>query len=119
MREDGDPVPLVVQQAAVALPEHVDASNDGQIRGELLSVINGEETALIADMSAATTCDHAGADAVVCAFQRAVIGGTELRLVVTAQHVSRVFSLSGLHRMFPPTRVWKRPPPASQRRRSP
>ncbi len=35
------------------------------------------------------------------AFQRAVICGTELRLVVTAEHVSRVFSLTGLDRLVP------------------
>ncbi len=35
------------------------------------------------------------------AFQRAVICGTELRLVVTAEHISRVFSLTGLDRLVP------------------
>jgi hypothetical protein len=48
-----------------------------------------------------TSCDHAGADAVVRAFQRAVISGTKLRLVVTAEHVSRVLSLSGLDHLVP------------------
>jgi anti-anti-sigma factor len=96
MREDVEPVQWAGQQAVVALPERMDASSAGQIREELLSVINGGATTLIADMTATTWCDHAGADAVVYAFQRAVIGGTELRLVVTAQHVSRVLSLNGL-----------------------
>jgi anti-anti-sigma regulatory factor len=81
-----------------SFPEHMDASSAGQIRQELLSVISGGATAVIADMSATTSCDHAGADAVVCAFQRAVTGGTELRLVVTAQHVLRVLGFSGLDR---------------------
>jgi anti-sigma B factor antagonist len=99
MCEGIGPVPWAGQQAVVALPVHMDASNAGQIREELLSVINGGATALIADMTATTWCDHAGADAVVRAFRRAVICGTELRLVVTAQHVSRVFSLTGLDRL--------------------
>ena len=68
MREDIDPVPWAGQRAAVALPVHMDASNAGQIRGELLSVINGGAAALIADMTATTSCDHVGADAVVRAF---------------------------------------------------
>jgi hypothetical protein len=38
---------------------------------------------------------------VVRAFQRAVVSGAELRLVITAEHVSRVFSLSGLDRLVP------------------
>jgi hypothetical protein len=35
------------------------------------------------------------------AFQRAVICGTELRPGITAEHVSRVFSLTGLDRLVP------------------
>jgi hypothetical protein len=43
-----------------------------------------------------------GQQAVVLrAFQRAVISGTQLRLVVTAPHVSRVLSLSGVDRLVP------------------
>src|ERR1700730_4907756 len=79
------PVQWTGRQAVVALPEHIDVSNAGQIREQLLSVINRGATALIADMTATISCDHAGADAVVRAHQRAVISGAELRLVVTEQ----------------------------------
>jgi hypothetical protein len=65
MREDIDPVRWAGQQAVVALPGQRDTPNAGQIREELLSVINGSATALIADMTATTSCGHAGADAVV------------------------------------------------------
>ena len=68
---------------------------------ELLAVTDRGARALIADMTATTSCDHAGADAVERAFRRAVICGTELRLVVTAEHVSRVLSLSGLDHLVP------------------
>jgi hypothetical protein len=50
--EDIDPVQCAGQQAVVALPVHMDASNAGQIREELLSAINGGATVLIADMTA-------------------------------------------------------------------
>src|SRR5260370_34978783 len=50
-------------------------------------------------MTATASCDHAGADAVVRACQRGVISGAELRLVVTAQIVSRVLSISGVDRL--------------------
>jgi anti-sigma B factor antagonist len=99
MGEDLGPVPWAGQQAVVALPVHMDASNAGQIREELLSVIDGGAPALIADMTATTSCDHAGADAVVRVFQRAVVSGTALRLVVPAGRVSRMLSLSGLDRL--------------------
>jgi anti-sigma B factor antagonist len=93
------PVRWTGRQAVVALPEHVDVANAGQIQQGLLSVIDRGPTALIADMTATISCDHAGADAVVHAFRRAVISGTELRLVVTTQQVSRILSLSGVDRL--------------------
>jgi anti-anti-sigma factor len=93
------PVQWTGRQAIVALPEHIGLSNAGLIREELLSVINRGATTLIADMTATISCDHAGADAVARAFQRAVISGTELRLVVTAQIVRRVLGINGLDRV--------------------
>ncbi len=65
------------RQAIVTLPEQIDVTNAGQIRGELLLVINHGAAALIADMTAAVSCDHDGADAVVRGYQRAVGGRGE------------------------------------------
>lgn len=98
MLEDFYPVRWAGGQAVVALPEHIGASNAGQVRDGLLSVINLGAVTLIADMSATVSCDHAGADAVFRAWQRATVSGTELRLVVTAGSVSRVLDLRGLDR---------------------
>jgi anti-anti-sigma regulatory factor len=80
----------------MTLPDHVDGSNAGQLRDELLAVISCGATALIADMTATTSCDHAGADAIVHAFQQAVVSGTELLLVVTDQAVRHVLGLNGV-----------------------
>jgi anti-anti-sigma factor len=99
MLEDFYPVEWAGGQAVVLLPEHIEASNAGQVREELLSVINRGATTLIADMTTTTSCDHAGVDAVVRAYQRAVSSGTELRLVVTARIVSQALSRSGLDRL--------------------
>ena len=99
MTSDAYPVQWTGRQAIVPLPEHIGLSNAGLIREELLSVINRGATTLIADMTATISCDHAGADAVARAFQRAVISGTELRLVVTAQIVRRVLDINGLDRL--------------------
>ena len=96
---DGFPVQWHGDQAVVTLPEQMDVSNAGQIREELLWVINRGAAGLVADMTATISCDHAGADAVARAYQRAVVSGTGLRLVVTAQIVRRVLSLSGLDRL--------------------
>jgi anti-sigma B factor antagonist len=91
----------VGRQAVVTLPEHIGVPNAGQIREELLSVINRGAAALIADITATLSCDYAGADAVVRAYPRAVTNGTQLRLVVTARIVRRVLSLNGLDRLIP------------------
>jgi anti-anti-sigma regulatory factor len=79
------PVRWAGRQAVVTLPEHIGASNAGQIREELLSVINHGAETVIADMTTTLSCDHAGADAMVRACQQAVISGVELRLVVVAR----------------------------------
>jgi anti-anti-sigma regulatory factor len=96
--EDFYPVRWVGGNAIVTLPGHIGASNAGQVRDALLSVINLGAVTLIADMTATVSCDHADADAVVRAWQRTVSSGTELRLVVTAGSVSRVLGLRGLDR---------------------
>ena len=83
--EDICPVRWAGTQAVVTLPEDIDVSNAGQIREKLLTVINRGAAVLVADMTATASCDYAGADAVIRAYQRAVISGTDLRLVVTAR----------------------------------
>jgi anti-sigma B factor antagonist len=99
--KDRDPVRWVGRQAVVTLPEHIDVSSAGQIREELLSVINRGAAALIADMTATLWCDYAGADAVAGAYPGAVTNGTQLRLAVTARIVRRVLSRDGLDCLIP------------------
>jgi anti-anti-sigma regulatory factor len=90
------PVRWTGRRAVVTLPEHIGASNAGQIREELLSVINRGAETVIADMSTTISCDHAGADAVVRACQRAVISDAKLRLVAGTRMTRRMHSLGGL-----------------------
>jgi anti-sigma B factor antagonist len=87
--------------AVVTLPEHIDVSNAGQISERLLWIINRGAAELIVDLAATVSCDHAGADAVARAYQRAAGSGTQLRLVVTAPIVRRVLSINGLDRLVP------------------
>jgi len=97
--EDIYPVRWAGKQAVVTLPEDIDLSNAGQIREQLLTVINRGAAVLIADMTATISCDYAGAEAVIRAYRRAVVSGTDLRLAVTAQIVRRVLSYNGLDRL--------------------
>ena len=84
----------------MALPEHVDLSNVGEIREQLLSIVNREVLVLVVDMSATVSCDHAGSDALVRVYQRALASGTELRLVVASEFVRRVLSINGVDRLI-------------------
>jgi len=86
-------------QASVTLPQHIDSSNAGQIREQLLWIINRGAVVLIADLTGTASCDYSGADALARAHHRAVANGTELRLVVTADAVRRVLSVNGLDRL--------------------
>jgi len=95
------PVQWRGQHVVVTLPDHVDVSNASQIADELLSVINHGATELLADMTATVSCDHAGADAMTRIYRRALVTGTQLRLVVTARGVQRVLTLNGLDRLIP------------------
>jgi len=101
MRNTVYPVQRAGQRAIVTLPVHIDLFNAGQIRDDLLAVIDCGVTALIADMTVTVSCDQAGAGAVVRACQRAAISGTDLRLVVSSEIVRRALSGSGADRLMP------------------
>jgi len=109
--KNSDPVQRVDRQAVVTLPQHIDVPSTGQIREELLKVISRGAATLIADMTATLSCDHAGADAVARACQRALTNRTQLRLVATAHIIRRVLSLNGLDRLIPIYPAWKRRAP--------
>jgi len=85
--------------ALITLPQHIDNSNVGQIREQLLWIINRGAVVLIADLTRTVSCDYSGADALARAQHRAVANGTKLRLVVTADAVRRVLSTNGLDRL--------------------
>jgi len=99
--EDSYPEQWSGRQAVVTLPGHIDVSNAAQISDQLLSAIDHGASELIADMTGTVSCDHAGAEAVVRAYQRAAVKGTQLRLVITAEIVRRTLSLNGLDRVIP------------------
>ena len=94
------PVRWLNRHAIVELPEHIDLSNVGEIREQLLSIVNREVLVLVVDMSAAVSCDHAGSDALARVYQRALASGTELRLVVASEFVRRVLSINGVDRLI-------------------
>ena len=81
------------------LPEEIDIGNAAGVADELTSAASCNR-AVIIDMSATRFCDCAGVRAIVRAHKRATGSGAELRLVVTAAPVRRIFGLIGVDRLL-------------------
>ena len=86
--------------AVVTLPPEVDVSNSQQISQELASLVDQGAVMLIVDMTASTFCDTSGARELIAARKHAQAGGAEIRLVVKAHAVLRVFEIIGLGDLF-------------------
>jgi anti-anti-sigma factor len=97
-----DPYPArwTGKRVVVTLPEHVGASDAGQLREQLLGLIGQGVAVLVADMTATVSCDQQGADALLHAYQRASGKGTQLRVAATAQGVRRTLDAAGLDRLI-------------------
>lgn len=102
-----DPAKLVIsvgralarRAVVVALPEDIDLTNVAGV-AEQLTLAVCRHSIVIIDMSATRFCDCAGARVIVRAHKRAAEGGAELRLVVTADPVRRIFGLLGVDRLL-------------------
>jgi anti-sigma B factor antagonist len=83
----------------MATPAEIDVANAGRIHDQLLTVLAREPVTVIVDMTATVFCDSAGMNAVLRAYKRAIVQGAELRLVIPARAVRRVFTITGLDRL--------------------
>jgi anti-anti-sigma factor len=99
MAESTFPLSWSGNRATVTLPGHIDVSNVGQFRDQLLTAINRGADPLIVDMTATMSCDHACVDALIRANHRATVNGTSVRLVVTAPVIRRMLGIEGLDRL--------------------
>jgi anti-sigma B factor antagonist len=90
------PVVWLSKVAVVKLPVEIDIVNAGQVRDDLLSILNRGAATLIVDMGATTFCDSAGVNALVRAHKRATANNSEMRLVVSAPAVQRVLDITGV-----------------------
>ena len=90
---------LTQREVIVPLPEGIDIGNAAGVADELTSAVSRNRVVVI-DMSATRFCDCAGVRAIVRAQNRATGSGAELRLVVTAAPVRRIFGLIGVDRLL-------------------
>ena len=98
MTEGIDPAVLAGRQAVVSFPARVDGPDAARIGEQLLVALDGAGV-VIADLSATASCDYAGVDALVRAYQGALVRQAELRLVVSAPAVRQMVSAEGLDRL--------------------
>ncbi len=83
----------------MTLPEHIDATNTGQLRDELLGLVNRGPEVLIADLTRTVSCDHGGAEALVRAYHRASVNSAQLKIAASSPLVRRMLTVSGLDRL--------------------
>jgi anti-sigma B factor antagonist len=83
----------------MATPAEIDIANAGEIHDKLLAVLAREPVTVIVDMTTTVFCDSAGMSAVLRVYRRAIAQGIELRLVIPARAVRRVFTVTGLDRL--------------------
>jgi len=93
------PVEMVRGIPVVVAPEEIDITNAPRLRAALLDAAS-RGRAVVVDMSGTRFCDTAGLHALVGAHRRAVAEGGRLLLVVAANAVLRVFTITGLDQVL-------------------
>jgi anti-anti-sigma factor len=99
MAAEDYPVRWAGQQAVVATPAEIDATNADEARRGLLAAASLGAAVLIIDMSRTTFCDSAGVNAIIAVYQQTRGTRAQLRLVATA--VRRILTLVGIDQLIP------------------
>jgi anti-sigma B factor antagonist len=100
-RMDRFPVDLIGGVPVVAAPAEIDITNADRLRAALLqAAAYGTETVVV-DMTQTRFCDCAGLHTLVAAHQRARDDSGELRLVMSAPAVLRIFAIAGIDQVIP------------------
>ncbi len=92
----GFPVLTMSGIPVVRVPAEIDITNAGLLRQALQSAAANGHATIVVDMSETAFCDTAGLQVLVLAHRRAIAEGGEVRLVVRAAPLLRLFSLTGI-----------------------
>ena len=82
-------------------PAEIDITNAGQLRAVLLAAAAQGYATIVVDLTETSFCDTSGLQVLVLAHRRAAAEGGELRLVVRAATLLRLFSLTGVDHVIP------------------
>lgn len=94
------PTVRVGSWALAVLPAEIDLANAAPVGETIDAILCDGVSVAIVDMSSTSFCDTSGVRVLVKAHQRAQATGTDLRLVVPAIGVRRVFQLLGVDRVL-------------------
>jgi anti-anti-sigma factor len=97
----GFPVRSMSGLPVVKAPAEIDIANAGMLRAALMSAAGYGHATVVVDLSETAFCDTAGLQVLVLAHRRALAEGGELRLVVRAVPLLRLFSLTGIDHVIP------------------
>jgi anti-sigma B factor antagonist len=101
MLEATFPIEVVLGVSVVAAPEEIDITNAVGLRAALSDAAAQGNGTLVVDMSRTQFCDSAALNVLVRAHQRAQAEGGEVRLVISAADVLRIFAVTGIDRVLP------------------
>jgi anti-sigma B factor antagonist len=85
----------------VTAPEEIDITSAPGLRSALLEAAAHGHGTLVVDMTRTQFCDSSGLHTLLAAHKRAQAVGGELRLVISAAPVLRVFAITGVDRIIP------------------
>ena len=97
----GFPVATISGLPVVRGPAEIDIANAGQLRAALLAAAAQGHATIVVDLTETSFCDTSGLQVLVLAHRRAAAEGGELRLVVRAATLLRLFSITGVDHVIP------------------
>jgi len=84
----------------LAVAGEIDVYTAPKLRSQLLALANGGHSTVIADLSEVTFVDSTGLGVLVSGLKRFREAGGDLRLVVTAPQILKIFEITGLADVF-------------------
>jgi anti-sigma B factor antagonist len=101
MPDDRFAVEVVQGVPVVTVPEEIDITNADGLRSALLEAASNGHGTLVVDMTRTRFCDSSALHTMIAAHKRAQAEDREVRLVITAAPVLRVFALTSMDRVIP------------------
>ena len=105
------PVTTLRGVPVITAPLEIDMASAERLRAVLAETAARGHATIVVDLSETAFCDTAGLQVLVLAHRRALAEGGQLRLVVRAATLLRLFSLTGVDQVIPSFRKRRPRPP--------